>query len=289
MKRFIIFALLFPPLGMFVFQAPEVVSKGIPPSEEWLAWVIASYPIAIIPALLMAWIDQKLSTQPLHLLKTTASGGLCRRPCWCFSVAFQLRHARGCRVKSKMEGHNECLYSSTPSNMRISIFLINHIKSINLTNVPELGDLAIREAAEHRQRHNGENDMHLETPPSAQPYFNLDDKNLAGRPDDENILSRTALALTSWMERWFPNAFVFVLLAVLFGALGALAIGAPAIGIVKAFGNGFWDLIPFTLQASLVVRSAATWSRVRRWRRAPSDGWRVCQNQDRARLPSSRW
>ncbi len=49
------------------------------------------------------------------------------------------------------------------------------------------------------------------------------------------------------------DAFVFVLLAVLFGAVGALAIGAPVAGIVKAFGNGFWDLIPFTLQASLVV------------------------------------
>lgn len=95
--------------------------------------------------------------------------------------------------------------------------------------------------------------MHLETPQSAPQYLNLDDRGLLGHRDDENVLSRIALALTGWMERWFPDAFVFVLLAVLFGAAGALAIGAPATGIVKAFGNGFWDLIPFTLQASLVV------------------------------------
>lgn len=75
MKRFLIFAALFPPIAMLVFQSPDVVSKGIPPSEDWLAWVIASYPIAIIPALLMAWVDQKFSTQPLHHIKTIAAGG----------------------------------------------------------------------------------------------------------------------------------------------------------------------------------------------------------------------
>jgi hypothetical protein len=54
MKRFLIFAALFPPLGMLVFNAPDEVSKGIPSSEDLLAWLIASYPIAIVPALLMA-------------------------------------------------------------------------------------------------------------------------------------------------------------------------------------------------------------------------------------------
>ena len=76
MKRFLIFAALFPPIGMLVFQSPDMVSKSIPASEEWLAWLIASYPIAIVPALLMAWVDQALSKRPLHVLKTTAVGGL---------------------------------------------------------------------------------------------------------------------------------------------------------------------------------------------------------------------
>lgn len=95
--------------------------------------------------------------------------------------------------------------------------------------------------------------MQLEAPQRSQSRIDsLDRKSMASR-DDENVLSRVALKLTEWMERWFPDAFVFVLLAVLFGAIGAFAIGAPATGIIKAFGNGFWDLIPFTLQASLVV------------------------------------
>jgi short-chain fatty acids transporter len=55
------------------------------------------------------------------------------------------------------------------------------------------------------------------------------------------------------MERWFPDAFVFVVLAVVLSAFGAILIGAPAQSIPQAFGGGFWDLIPFTLQASLVV------------------------------------
>ena len=54
MKRFVIFTLLFPPLAMLVFNTPDMVSKGIPSGDDLLAWLIASYPIAIIPALLMA-------------------------------------------------------------------------------------------------------------------------------------------------------------------------------------------------------------------------------------------
>jgi hypothetical protein len=76
MTRFLIFAALFPPIGMLVFNAPDVVTKGIPASDDLLAWLIASYPIAIIPALLMAGVDQALSKKPLHVLKTTAAGGL---------------------------------------------------------------------------------------------------------------------------------------------------------------------------------------------------------------------
>ena len=76
MKRFITFTLLFPPIAMLVFISPDVVSKGIPSGEDLLAWLIASYPIAIIPAWLMAGVDRTLSKKPLRLLKTTAMGGL---------------------------------------------------------------------------------------------------------------------------------------------------------------------------------------------------------------------
>jgi hypothetical protein len=76
LKRFLIFLALYPPIAMLVFQSPDAVTKGIPASDDLLAWLIASYPIAIIPALLMSWVDQALSKQPLHVFKTTAVGGL---------------------------------------------------------------------------------------------------------------------------------------------------------------------------------------------------------------------
>ena len=69
----------------------------------------------------------------------------------------------------------------------------------------------------------------------------------------QNPLSAAAVALSSWMERWFPDAFVFVVLAIVISALAAFIIGAPVQSISIAFGSGFWDLIPFTLQASMVV------------------------------------
>ena len=76
MIRLLTFAAVFPPGAMLVFMSPDMVSKGIPPSDDSLAWLIASYPIAIIPALLMAAVDRALAKQPLRLAKTTAVGGL---------------------------------------------------------------------------------------------------------------------------------------------------------------------------------------------------------------------
>ena len=76
MIRLLTFAAVFPPGAMLVFMSPDMVSKGIPASDDSLAWLIASYPIAIIPALLMAAVDRALAKQPLRLAKTTAVGGL---------------------------------------------------------------------------------------------------------------------------------------------------------------------------------------------------------------------
>ena len=76
MIRLLTFAAVFPPGAMLVFMSPDIVSKGIPASDDLLAWLIASYPVAIIPALLMAAVDRALAKQPLRLAKTTAVGGL---------------------------------------------------------------------------------------------------------------------------------------------------------------------------------------------------------------------
>src|SRR5436190_7569691 len=68
------------------------------------------------------------------------------------------------------------------------------------------------------------------------------------------MISRMALALTDWTKRWVPDAFVFALLGTLIVIVGALtATAASPAQIVDAWGRGFWELIPFTLQMSLVI------------------------------------
>lgn len=70
---------------------------------------------------------------------------------------------------------------------------------------------------------------------------------------EEGPLVRLALRFTGWAERWFPDPFIFVAIAVIVVALGALAIGVPVAGVTKAFGDGFWSLIPFTMQMAFVT------------------------------------
>jgi short-chain fatty acids transporter len=68
------------------------------------------------------------------------------------------------------------------------------------------------------------------------------------------VIARFALALTAWTERWVPDAFIFALIAtvvVFAAALGATP--STVVQVVDAWGRGFWDLIPFTLQMSLVI------------------------------------
>lgn len=67
-------------------------------------------------------------------------------------------------------------------------------------------------------------------------------------------IARAALALTAWTERWVPDAFIFALVAtVLVVVAGVTATQSTLPQIVDAWGRGFWELIPFTLQMSLVI------------------------------------
>src|SRR5690242_8695006 len=71
--------------------------------------------------------------------------------------------------------------------------------------------------------------------------------------DADGVLVRVAGAFTDWAERWFPDAYIFVAVAVVVVALGAIANGAPPRTVSEAFGNGFWSLIIFTMQMAFVV------------------------------------
>jgi short-chain fatty acids transporter len=87
------------------------------------------------------------------------------------------------------------------------------------------------------------------------PTSSRDPSLQASRPDApaEGALARAGIRFTAWAERWFPDAFIFVAIAVVIVAVGALANGAPASAVAKSFGDGFWSLIPFTMQMAFVT------------------------------------
>ncbi|MFF7709231.1 TIGR00366 family protein [Pseudomonas sp. NPDC007930] len=74
-------------------------------------------------------------------------------------------------------------------------------------------------------------------------------------PARSGPLERIAIGVSNWSERWFPDAYVFAALAVMLVAAAALAMGAPVKTVAAAFGDGYWSLIPFTLQMAMVAIS----------------------------------
>ncbi|RLK33363.1 short-chain fatty acid transporter [Cupriavidus plantarum] len=83
-----------------------------------------------------------------------------------------------------------------------------------------------------------------DTPLSAPAYAPLPSRG---------ALERLAVRVTDWSERWFPDSYIFAAIAVVVVAIGAMLIGAPAQGVARAFGDGFWSLIPFTMQMAVVA------------------------------------
>jgi short-chain fatty acids transporter len=72
---------------------------------------------------------------------------------------------------------------------------------------------------------------------------------------NDPVLARLGLRFTNWAERWFPDAYVFVALAVAIVAVAALINGASPVIVATSFGDGFWSLITFTMQMAMVVVS----------------------------------
>jgi short-chain fatty acids transporter len=67
------------------------------------------------------------------------------------------------------------------------------------------------------------------------------------------LLKRLAERTCAWSERWFPDAFAFALVAVAIVVAGALSIGVAPLQVAVSFGDGFWSIIPFTMQMCFIV------------------------------------
>jgi short-chain fatty acids transporter len=70
---------------------------------------------------------------------------------------------------------------------------------------------------------------------------------------EESRSARFAMRCAAWAEKWFPDSWVFAVVGIAIVVLAALAIGVPVQETSKAFGKGFWSLIPFTMQMAFVV------------------------------------
>lgn len=66
-------------------------------------------------------------------------------------------------------------------------------------------------------------------------------------------LEAFALRCCNWSERWIPDAYVFAAAAVVFVAAITMLTGATPLEAARAFGDGFWSLIPFTMQMSFII------------------------------------
>ncbi|QNW96648.1 short-chain fatty acid transporter [Acinetobacter seifertii] len=69
----------------------------------------------------------------------------------------------------------------------------------------------------------------------------------------QGIFEKFALRISDWSEKWFPDSYIFALLGVIIVSIAALGIGAPIHDVATSFGNGFWSLIPFTLQMTMLI------------------------------------
>src|SRR6266446_3580708 len=68
-------------------------------------------------------------------------------------------------------------------------------------------------------------------------------------------LATAGWRLSDWFERWFPDAFALALLAVCVVFAACVALGSPVVQTAEWFGAGFWDLVAFTMQMTMIIVS----------------------------------
>jgi short-chain fatty acids transporter len=103
-------------------------------------------------------------------------------------------------------------------------------------------------------------------------------------PQTQEITARSTLAtlglrLSDWFERWFPDAFALALTAVAIVFMASVAMGSSVTQTAQWFGAGFWDLVAFTMQMSMIIvtgyavaTSAPVYAVIRRMAAVPKTG-----------------
>ena len=78
-------------------------------------------------------------------------------------------------------------------------------------------------------------------------------RNPQETPQENSYLATLGLKLSDWFERWFPDAFALALAAAAVVAGAAILAGSTPLETAQRFGAGFWDLVTFTMQMSMIV------------------------------------
>ncbi|HEY6509331.1 MAG TPA: TIGR00366 family protein, partial [Vicinamibacterales bacterium] len=78
-------------------------------------------------------------------------------------------------------------------------------------------------------------------------------RNPQETPQESSYLASLGLRLSDWFERWFPDAFALALAAATIVATAAILTGSGPLETAQRFGAGFWDLVTFTMQMSMIV------------------------------------
>jgi short-chain fatty acids transporter len=79
------------------------------------------------------------------------------------------------------------------------------------------------------------------------------DKMQNRKMQQESALERFGLGLAAWSEKWFPDAWVFALIGIVFVFFVGLLIGESPSRLAIAGGAKFWTLIPFTMQMAMII------------------------------------
>ncbi|HUQ52970.1 MAG TPA: TIGR00366 family protein, partial [Gammaproteobacteria bacterium] len=70
---------------------------------------------------------------------------------------------------------------------------------------------------------------------------------------ESTALAHVGLRLSDWFEKWFPDAFALALAVVAIVFIASLSVGSSLLDTAQWFGTGFWGLVAFTMQMSMIV------------------------------------
>jgi short-chain fatty acids transporter len=79
------------------------------------------------------------------------------------------------------------------------------------------------------------------------------ERKVGNESDSAVGFARLGMALADWSQRWFPDAFVFALAGLIVVFVTGALLGIAVRDLVKYFGEGFWSLIPFTMQMAMII------------------------------------